>query len=62
MNDNEVICEIKWTVADVRMAYERKYGHRATDDDIEFLVNHINWKRVEEVGLENGWEIINVII
>lgn len=62
MNDNEVICKIKWTVADVRMAYERKYGHNATDDEIKELVNHIDWKRVEEVGIENGWEIIDTVI
>jgi hypothetical protein len=62
MNDNKVICEIKWTVADLRIAYERKYGRNASDDDIEFLVNHINWKRVEEVGIENGWEIIDTVI
>lgn len=62
MNDNEVICEIKWTVADVRMAYERKCGHKATDDEIKELVNNINWKRVEEVGIENGWEIIDAVI
>ena len=61
-NVTDTICEIKWTVADVRMAYERKYGHKATDDEIEKLVNNINWKRVEEVGIENGWEIIDAVI
>jgi len=58
----ETICEIKWTVDDLRMVYERKYGHNATDDEIEELVNNINWKRVEEVGIENGWEIIDAVI
>lgn len=62
MNDNEVICEIKWTVADVRLAYERKYGHNASDEEIRETLARLNVKRLQEVGIEYGWEIINEAI
>lgn len=58
----EVICEIKWTVDDVRLAYERKYGHNATDEEIRELLDRLDVKRLKEVGIEYGWEIINDVI
>lgn len=58
----ETICEIKWTVDDLRMAYERKYGHNATDEEIEEILDRLDVKRLEEVGIEYGWEIINEVI
>ena len=58
----EPICEIKWMVDDLRVAYERKYGHNATDDEIDEILNRLDIKRLEEVGIEYGWEIINEAI
>lgn len=58
----ETLCEIKWTVDDIRMAYERHFGHEATDEEINELVDRIDWKRVEEVGIEHGWDVIDSVL
>ena len=62
MDDNEVICEIKWTVADLRTAYKNRYGHNATDEKIFEILGRLDIKRLQEVGIEYGWEIINEAI
>ena len=49
-------------VDDLRVAYERKYGHNATDDEIDEILNRLDVKRLKEVGIEYGWEIINEAI
>jgi hypothetical protein len=61
-NVTDTICEIKWTVDDLRIAYERKYGRNATDKEIEEILDRLNVKRLQEVGIEYGWEIINEVI
>lgn len=58
----EPLCEIKWTVDDLRVAYERKYGHTPTEDEVDEILNRLDVKRLEEVGIEYGWEIINEVI
>lgn len=58
----ETLCEIKWTVDDLRIAYERKYGYTPTDDEVDKILNRLDVKRLEEVGIEYGWEIIHEAI
>lgn len=58
----ETLCEIKWTVDDLRIAYERKYGYAPTDDEVDEILNRLDVKRLEEVGIEYGWEIIHEAI
>lgn len=58
----ETLCEIKWTVDDLRIAYERKYGYTPTDDEVDEILNRLDVKRLEEVGIEYGWEIIHEAI
>lgn len=58
----ETVCEIKWTVDDLRIAYERKYGYAPTDDEVDEILNRLDVKRLEEVGIEYGWEIIHEAI
>jgi len=58
----ETLCEIKWTVDDLRIAYERKYGYAPTDDEVDKILNRLDVKRLEEVGIEYGWEIIHEAI
>lgn len=35
MNDNEVICEIKWTIGDVKTAFVNKYGRLPNQISLE---------------------------
>lgn len=58
----ETLCEIKWTVDDLLIAYERKYGHNPTDDEVNEILDRLDVKRLEEVGIEYGWEIIHEAI
>lgn len=59
MNDDEEICKIKWTVADVRKAYYDKYGHNGTDEEIKEAVSRIDTKALECRSIEIGWSFIN---
>ena len=59
---NDILCEIKWTAEDVRTAYERHFGHNATDEEIDEYINMIDWDRVREVGIEQGWDIIGAVL
>lgn len=58
---NDILCEIKWTAEDVRKAYERHFGLNATDEEIDEYVNMIDWDRVQEAGIERGWDIIESV-
>lgn len=58
---DDVLCDIKWTAEDVRKAYERHFGHNATDEEIDEYVNMIDWDRVQEAGIERGWDIIESV-
>ncbi len=59
---NDILCEIKWTAEDVRTAYERHFGRNATDEEIDEYVNMIDWDRVQEVVIEQGWDIIEAVL
>ena len=34
MKDDEVLCEIKWTVADVRKAFVNRYGRQPSNGEL----------------------------
>jgi hypothetical protein len=59
---NDILCEIKWTAEDVRTADERHFGRNATDEEIDEYVNMIDWDRVQEVVIEQGWDIIEAVL
>jgi len=58
----ETLCEIKWTVDDVREAFKLAYGREGSDDEIYDIVNKIDWERIEEAGIERGWDIIHEVV
>lgn len=62
MNDNEVICEIKWTVADVHNAFVNKYGRQPTDGELSDCVQNLDCKALEEWSIERGWNFIEEAI
>lgn len=59
MNEDEVICEIKWTVADIKAAFEKQYGHEPTEEQLEECVNNLNTRRLQEYSISCGWDFIN---
>ena len=62
MNDDEVLCEIKWTVADVRTAFRNKYGREPTDGQLKDCVENVDTDTLEERSIETGWTLIDEAI
>ena len=62
MSDNEVICEIKWTIADVRDAFARKYGRQPTDGELSDCVQNVQTNALENISIERGWDFIEEAI
>lgn len=62
MKDDEVICTIKWTVADVRSAFVNEHGRQPTDDELQECVDNLDVSVLEEVSIERGWSIIKEVI
>lgn len=59
MEENKVLCEIKWTVKDVITSFENTYKRKPTEAELEECIDNISWKLVEETGISNGWTVIN---
>ena len=62
MNDSDIIAEIRWTVADVREAFTRKYGRQPTDGELSDCVQNINARALEGCSIERGWDFIEEVI
>ena len=62
MKDDEVLCEIKWTVADVRAAFRNKYGREPTEGQLKDCVENVETKDLVDRSIENGWVFIEEAI
>jgi len=62
MNNDEVLCTIKWTVADVRKAFEETYKRQPDDNELQEAIDSISWGLIEDSSIENGWTCINTAI
>ena len=62
MNEDEVICEIKWTVGDVKTAFVNKYGRLPSKGELNDCVENVAVNTLEEVSIERGWNIIDEAI
>ena len=62
MKDDEVLCEIKWTVADVRKAFKETYKRQPDDNELQEAIDSISWETAEDSSIENGWVHINAAI
>lgn len=60
--ENKVICEIKWTVEDIRVAFENEYGRIPTEQELESCIDKINIKAMTGVCIERGWDFIYEVI
>ena len=58
MNDDEVICEIKWTVEDVRTAFVNKYGRQPSEGELNDCVENVDVKYLRDTSIEHGWTFI----
>lgn len=57
--DADVISSVKWVEDDVRNAYFEHYNHNATDDEIKEIIDRCDWKGLESMSVECGWNFIN---
>lgn len=62
MKDDDVLCEIKWTVADVRAAFRNKYGREPSDGQLQDCIENVDTKTLEERSIETGWTLIDEAI
>lgn len=60
--DDEVLCEIKWTVADVKKSFKERYGREPTKSELHLCIDEVDWSLVEEKGIENGWTVIDTAV
>ena len=59
MNKNKVLCEIKWTIPDVKEAFREKYNREPTEEELQTCIDEIDWGLIEDTSISNGWTIIN---
>ena len=59
MNDDEVLCTIKWTVADVKKSLTEELNREPTEEEIQECIDEISWNLIEEQSISTGWTIIN---
>lgn len=62
MKDDDVICEIKWTVADIRTAFFNKYKREPTETELQVLIEELNTRALQNFSIEYGWDYINTAI
>ena len=62
MNDDEVLCEIKWTVTDVKAAFRKKHKREPTERELSLCVWALDTKTLEERSIEIGWTIVDEAI
>jgi len=60
MNDEDVLCVIRWRIDDVAVAFEKIHGRKPTKDELDTCLENLNTKLLEEVCIERGWDIINL--
>lgn len=61
MNDNQVVCEIRWCVSDVRSALEIA-GYEPSDENVQKALDNRLERTMEEMSVQYGWEFLNVIV
>jgi hypothetical protein len=58
MKDDEVLSEIKWTVADVKAAFKNRYGREPSDGQLQDCIENLDTKSLEDRSIEFGWSFI----
>ena len=58
MKDDDAICTVIWTVADVAKAYKEQYGREPTEKELDECLRKLNADALEDVCIERGWQVI----
>ena len=58
MNDDEVLFEVKWTVADIKNAFIEEYDREPTQDELSVCIGEIDWESIEEDSISKAWDTI----
>jgi len=57
---DELLARVEWTRADVRASlYKRITDRDVTDDDIDAVIDDIDWEQVEDTMISNGWIFVD---
>ena len=57
----ETVCEIRWCVADV-LDMMARHGIELTDENLERLLDANIGRCLKDRSIEEGWEILDIII
>lgn len=58
MNNDTVICTIRWTVGDVRSAFKQEHGREPTKEELKNCVDNVDTNGLVNYSIENGWSFI----
>lgn len=56
------LVEVQWFRADVHNSLARSAGRVITDDDVDSVIDDIDWKALEGVMIEHGWVAIDTAV
>ena len=62
MDMNEVIAQITWTVQDLHDAFLSEYNREPSEEEIDLILDNLNFESIEETGIEAGWNIIERVV
>ena len=58
----EPLAEVRWFREDLRNSLERNTDRDVTDDDIDAVIDDIDWEALEGVMIEHGWVVIDTAV
>ena len=59
MNENDVICNIKWTVADVKQGFVNTYFREPSEEELKACIKKAD--TLHGFLIEQGWDFIEQV-
>ena len=56
----EPLAEVRWFREDVHNSLARIAGRDIADDDVDAVIDGIDWKALESAMIERGWDFIDI--
>lgn len=58
----EPLAEVRWFREDIRNSIACNLARVVTKSDIRQVIDNVNWRRVEDVMIEHGWDVIDTAV
>lgn len=56
------LAQVRWFREDVRSSIACSLAREVTESDISQVIDNVDWRRVEDVMIEYGWDIIDTAV